>query len=209
MGRAYKKPEIRSYATSDVLEEIGPCQNQYLEATLHPDTGNSGGNVDGYVVSAGVVNTNTTIFIGDFVANTYVRGFVGFDISSLAGRSVISATLRMYQSSVLGIPYVDLGGTMVVDHVDFGSSIGVSDLAGGTLTPNVGTISTTANSEWKTLGVTGYVQADIDSGRTTSQFRLRFSTDTDSNNDSDYALLEGAENFGGSGNVPELVVIYR
>lgn len=202
----YKKPEIKSYSAGDILEEIGPCQNQY-STTLYTTTGNSSVNVDGAVWSDGAFYTNL-LQNGDDSSNSYGRGLVGFDISSLQGWTIVSATLRLYQDTVDPAAYTSLG-TVVVDHINFGSSVDSGDLTGGTLTSNIGTLSTSATIEWKTLDVSSYVQADINAGRTSSQFRTRFTTNTDSDGVRDLAFFDDSENTGGTGNRPQLVVTYR
>ena len=211
MKRTYKKPQIESYAASDILEEMGPCQNQYgppVDATFYTVTGNSGGNVDGHVYFAGTVGFgNTEVSIGDTNVNEPMRGFAGFDISSLAGRSVVSATLRMHQQSVVNNPYTGGLGNLIVDHVNFGDSLTADDYGGGTLASDIGTLSTNTDLEWKTLDVAARVQNDVNAGRTTSQFRLRFSiTDMDGDWTSEWVRLYAAE---WSTERPELVVTYQ
>lgn len=204
----YIKPEIKSYSTEDIIEALGPCQNQYT-TTLYTTTGNSAVNVDGDVWSDGTVTDDGSVFTGDDSDNTYARGLFGFDVSSIQGRTIVSATLRIYQSDTpTGTPYTSLG-SIVVDHVNFGSSMDSSDLTGGTLTSNIGTISNNTTLEWKTLDVASYVQADLTAGRTSSQYRTRFTTNTDSDGGQDMAFFEDAENTDGTGNTPQLVITYN
>lgn len=202
----YKKPTITSYTAEDLIEHIGPCQNQY-SATLYTTTGNSSVNADGYVGSNSIVVTDSYVSPGDVATNAYYRGFFGFDISSLQGRTIVSATLRIYQWTVDASAYTDLG-SMLVDHVNFGSSLDTSDFS-TSLTSNIGTISSNTTIEWKTLDVGSYLQADLNASRTSSQYRIRFTTNTDSDSTQDAAFFESAENSGSTGNRPELVVTYR
>lgn len=135
----------------------------------------------------------------------YERAFVGFDISSIHS-TIVSATLRIYQAEITeGAPYTALGN-LIVDHVNFGTSLSSADFTGNTLTNNIGTISNNANIEWKTLDVKDYVQADINAGRTSSQFRIRFTNDTAV--DENWITLEDADDYCDTGNKPELVVTY-
>lgn len=204
----YNKPLLNSYSTSDIIEEIGPCQNQYTTTTFYTSTGNASSNVDGQVPSSGIPQTNLNLTIGDAAAGISMRSVAGFDISSIpSGSTIASATLRVYQYSISGTPYTLLG-TIVVDHVNFGSSIDTTDYSGGTLSSNIGTISNNTTIEYKTLDVASNVQTDLNDGRTSSQYRLRFTTET-APGDNNLANFETAENFGGSGNRPELVVTYR
>lgn len=157
--------------------------------------------VDGGVNNVGgPTDLGTDFSVGDFANNSTDRGFIGFDISGITG-NVQSAILTINQSSVLGTPYVDLG-SLVVDHVDFGGSLDAGDFNGGTLASNIGTISGDAGTGLKTLDVTSFVQADISAARTTSQFRLRFSSLTDGNNDLDAAVIDSVE----TGVSPELTI---
>lgn len=205
----YKKPEIKSYSAGDLVEIIGPCQSQYTTTTFYTTTGNSSVNVDGMVSSAGDVAASWNIEVGDTSPSDIIlRGFIGFDISSIQGMTIVSATLRLYQYTVTGTPYTTLG-TIVADHVNFGSSLDAADYSAAALTSSIGTISNSATIEWKTLDVSSYVQADINSSRTSSQYRIRFTTGTDSDGIEDLSRNESVENFGSTGNRPELVVTYR
>lgn len=203
----YKKPGVMSYSACDIVEKLGPCQNQYTTTILHTTTGNSSRNVDGYIDSEGDITYNASNKVGDQPDNTFMYILVGFDISGIHS-TVVSATLRLYQLSVGGSPYTNLGN-LVADHVDFGTSIDGADFTGGTLTSNIGEISTSATLGWKTMDVTTYVQRDLDRGVTSSQFRLRFTKNTDSDGDVDLSDFESAENFGGTKSYPQLVVTYK
>lgn len=168
--------------------------------------------LDGYVRSDGTsVPTGSSPITGDLDAGAPGMGyrqFYSFDLSSLpAGSSVTSATLRLYQASVAGSPYVDLGN-VIVDHVDYGAALAGAAYNAVALASNVGVLSSDATIAYKTLVVTARVQADVAAARTRAQFRVRFSN-VDSNNDagSDFALFTDAEFLGAS--VPMLVVKYR
>lgn len=129
------------------------------------------------------------------------RQFFSFDISSFS--SVTEATLRLYQQEVIGMPYPELGN-VVVDHLVYGDALDAPDYHAAALA-TVGTLSTDANKEYKTLNVTAQVKADVAAGRKRSQFRVRFSS-ADSNNDgtTDFTYFTDGE-FTGT-NFPMLVV---
>jgi len=110
-----------------------------------------------------------------------VRMAYSFDLSELpAGAILQSATLRVWLSDTVGRPFTVLGN-LVVDHVDLGSGLDVTDYAGGTLESNIGTLasgSAASQLGYRNLGVVSQVRSDIAAGRTRSDFRLRFAVDT-------------------------------
>jgi len=167
---------------------------------------NSTFGVDGFVTSGGSVVTWTQAMAGDTVVDTGVRGFVSFDIGTLpSGSNIISATLRIYQEAVNGAPYTDLGN-LLVDHLDYGGTLVGADYNSAPIQANIGTLSTDAVIEFKTLDVTLRLQDDIDNTRTRSQYRLLFPIETDNDSVEDAAFFTSA-NIGG--NTPELVVTYE
>jgi hypothetical protein len=197
MIRDYKKPGVKNYTALEILDNISPCNNQYTN-TFYTTTGNVTVNADGNVYSSGTVVTNEHIWVEYTLLNPSF-GILGFDVSSLAGKTIASAKLRVYLTQ-----YTDTLNIVTVDHINFGSSIDASDYSGGTLAGNIGTISSTSIIEWKELDVTSYVQADLTAGRTSSQYRFMFNGVLGTS----LALFEDAENTGGTGNKPQLVVTY-
>lgn len=177
-----------------------------LSIAMTTVTLNSTPGVDGFVTSGGSVVTNTQTMVGDTSVNTGCRGFVSFDITSIPpGSIIISATLRMYQEGVNGTPYTTLG-SISVDHVDYGPTLDAADYNQAALQENIGILSNNATLEFKTLDVTARLQDDMDHGRTRSQYRLLFPTETDNDSVRDAAFFTSA-NIGG--NTPELVVYYQ
>ncbi len=217
----YIKPNIKSYTADGILEELGPGQTQYT-VTLNTRTGEIGGDIDGFIYyeeGTYTVNTNGedpddpsepwAILIGaeeedDFVA----RGFVGFDISSIQS-TVVSARLKIYQGIADESPYTTTGN-LLVDHVNFGASLDTDNFSGNTLVGNIGTLSNNVTLEWKPdttgLDVTQYVQNDLDSGRSYSQFRLHFTTE-DGVGVVGYAAFCDSEGHYGD-HTPVLVITY-
>ncbi len=182
---------------------LGITSMSFAQSTI---TLNSTSGVDGIVTSGGSVMTIAEIFAGDTYVNTGVRGFVSFDIASIPpGATIISATLKMYQEAVNGTPYADLGNIMV-DHIDYGPTLDSDDYSLLALEDDIGTISNNGAFEFKTLDVTESLQDDMDHGRTRSQYRLRFPTQTDNDSIEDAAFFVQA-NYGD--NSPKLVVIYE
>jgi hypothetical protein len=213
MGIVYKKPNIESCSVGVIAEKLGICQNQYDGSIPQSTTiiiqsiaGNSSGNVDGYVMSGGSVISGNFLIAGDSALNATSRSFAGFDISSLVGKTIVSATLEVYQGNVNENPYGL--GDLIVDRVDFGDSIDSSDYGASALTSNIGTISTDSLDGSKSLDVTDTLRNDLIAGRMFSQYRLRFATTTDNDNLNDNVYLTDAEENGGEGYGPRLVVSY-
>lgn len=174
----------------------------------------STGSLDGYMRSDGNGATAGTPITGDLegagptLANIGYRQFYSFDLSAIPpGSAIVSATLHVFQAAVGGEPYTDLGN-VIVDHVDYGTTLDFAAYNAAPLTGNVGTLMNDATLAYRTLAVTARVQADLTAGRARSQYRLRFSL-RDANNDlqSDYTQLTDGE-FAGA-QVPKLVVTYR
>lgn len=206
----YKKPELKSYSAGDIIEHIGPCQNQYTTSTLYPISGSSGYNIDGHVANDdGADPTNTVIQVGESAAppGRITRGLAGFDLSSIPiSSTIISATLKVYQYQVDG-SYSGLGNAIRVDVVDFGNSIDAGDYSSAALVSNIGNISTNANCEWKTLDVASSVQTRLSSGYI--QFRL-YAAGITAGPPKDAGLFYPADYTpGDSSDAPQIVVTYR
>lgn len=214
---------MRAFVTLALVASLGvlpACELGDGGGTTGPGTGGGGedmtvnlqstGALDGWVRSDGNLATTGLPITGDIdgvAAGLGYRQFFSFDLSSLpAGSTVTAATLRVYQLSTTGTPYVDLGN-VIVDHVDYGASLEPAAYAAAALTSNVGTISSDEILAFKSLAVTNQVQADLTAARVRAQFRLRFSN-ADSNNDgnSDFAEFTTAE---APSNQPVLVVTYH
>jgi hypothetical protein len=178
-------------------------------------TFNSTASLDGWVQSDGVAVANQGgPLVGDLddvAPGVGYRQFYSFDLSTIpAGSHIVSATLRLYQAVASQASYTKLG-TLIVDRVDLGAALDSTDYNAVALKANIGTLSTTTTIEYKTLDVTAAVQADVDTSRGKSQFRVRFSL-KDSNNDGvrDYVQLTEAEDSCCSvSKPPELVIEYR
>jgi len=172
--------------------------------SIQTKTINSTASLDGWRASNNGGNTTWYIEIGRNATLTS-RGYVSFDLGSIpSGATITEATLRLYQKTVVGTPYS--GNSVVVDHVDYGSSLGPEDYALTPLASAIGTLTNNASIEWKDLGVTSYVKSDISASRTRSQFRIRFLTEATGTDA--WARFESGDNYIGTGNLPQLVVKY-
>jgi hypothetical protein len=162
--------------------------------------------LDGWRASNNGGNNTWYIQIGRNATLTE-RGFVSFDISSIpSGKTIDQVTLRLYQGQVEGTPYSSLG-SLIVDHLDYGDSLGNEDLNASAISSNIGTLTSNATIEWKDLPVTNALKSDISAGRSRSQYRLRFTTEATGADA--WARFESGDNYLATGNLPQLVVKYH
>jgi hypothetical protein len=165
---------------------------------------------DGYVSAAGfIVAGGSGVYVGDNALDDYSAGFLRFVHASVpAGASVVSATLYAYQSVAIGTPFTQLGAAVLVDHVniDLGAGAGLDplDLGSAAYAVGIGSLSSSMALGFRFLDVTAAVQADLDAGRSTSDFRLYFASGTDGAGDADYVLFDDAEAGG-----PALLITWR
>jgi hypothetical protein len=124
------------------------------------------------------------------------RQLYSFDIASIpVGTTIISATLRLYQCDVQGLPYMFLGN-VIVDQMNYGDVFDPfgSAYSGAAAALNIGTLSTTTGLSYRSLSVTTQVQSDLTASRERSQYRLRFSTqDYNLDGNDDFVQFTDAE----------------
>ncbi len=189
---------------------LSPTQSPTLTPTpqIKTKTLSSEAALDGFRASNGGGNDSLDIRSG---RNQYLvsRGFVSFDLSSLPdGVTITQATLRIYQTEVVGNPY-SVAGKLKIDHLDYGNSLGNEDYAKAAFLSSFATVTSNSNIEWKDVVVTDQVKSDLDSGRTRSQFRTHFETEiTGGGVTGDFAYFESADNSEGTGKTPQLVIKY-
>lgn len=164
--------------------------------------------LDGYRASSGAGNSDTDIRAGrdKFLVR---RGFLSFDITSLSEDITISeVSLRIYQYKTVGDPY-GIGGQLKIDHLDYGNSLNNEDYSLAALLASFATVTENDVVEWKDVVVTDQVKDDLDESRERSQFRIHFVTEnTGEDETGDFAHFESAEDTGGTGNTPQLVIKY-
>lgn len=169
----------------------------------------SDSSLDGFQSSNGGGNKGLDIRAGRNV-NLVTRGFVSFDLSSIPdGATVTKATLRLYQTKIIGDPY-GAGGALKIDHLNFGNSLENADYALAALLANFSTLTNNAVVEWKDGDVTEQVKDDLNDNRTRSQFRIHFTTEnTGGELTGDFTYLESADDSEGTGKTPQLVIKYH
>jgi hypothetical protein len=169
---------------------------------------------DGYVSYLGTAETGSAPIVGDIeaiVPGDHVRAVVGFDLggSGVPSTATIqSAVLSMRQIGTWSNPFTDLGH-MLLDHVELGSSIDLTDFDAHTLHSGFGVFATAIVPAMNSLEVGVLVQADLAAGRTFSDFRLRFPTDLDRDDVNDYTAFVDSEDVTGTGAAPTLTITYR
>ena len=155
----------------------------------------------GYLTELGdqiVLGTASDIRFGDDLnTGTSGRGFCSFALPA-STIHVEAAMLEVHQTMVLSTPYQNAAA--VVDHLDIGSTLDISDWDRGSISAAFGTISSDATLGRKALDVTDAVKFDVAFSRTNTQFRFRFPI-----------VVKGVAVFAGpnQANAPELVLSYR
>lgn len=221
--RAYQSlaTEARVDTQNEVVES-DETNNQLLaeievvEAPPKPQTVvlTSQGELDGYRANNGDGSTSAEILVGNGAIGEsgpelVTRGFLSFDLSSIpAGSTIQSVRLEFYQQRIEGEPYLTLGN-LVLDHVDYGSS-----LEGGAFdTPALHTAVLTQMilpNSWYVLSdpsITLWVEDTLAAGRSRFQLRLRFAQETDGDGEEDLVSIEAGE--GPRGHAPKLTITYR
>lgn len=171
------------------------------------ETITSTASLDGYRGSNNFGRDDLYILIGRNLS-VIQRGFVSFDLSSIPSDATIeSATLRIYQEKIVGDPY-GVGGSLKVDHLDYGGSLGNEDYGASSISSSFTTLTNNATIEWKDVDVTDRLKNDLSNGRDNSQYRIHFSTES-TGTSSDLVYFESADNSQGTGNLPQLIVKYH
>ncbi len=153
------------------------------------------------------------IWVGDRDTNRCVYGYFSFALTGLPEdlEEVYDARFFAYATGVEGTPYNDLGGWLLLDHVDYGDSLDGSDFDLAPLSdPDNNPETLQASDGWSTgWFVVGnlqrWLQGDLDAGRNRIQLRYRFADCTDGDGSHDTLHLTSAES---SSNQPYLEVDY-
>jgi pSer/pThr/pTyr-binding forkhead associated (FHA) protein len=208
--------------TGDEVAESNETDNQLaatiqvVEAPAQPQTTilNSQATLDGYWLSNGAGSASEQILVGNgrFVQEgpqLVARGFLSFDLAAIpTGATIDSVRLEFYQRGIEGDPYQTLGN-LVLDQVDYGSSLTANAYDTPALRSAVLAQMITPSS-WYILAdptITLWVEENLAAGRHRLQLRLRFAQETDGDEDRDLILIEPGEGPGGE--VPRLTIVYR
>lgn len=165
--------------------------------------------LDGYRSSDETGKTNLEIRAGRN-SELVTRGFVSFEIDEIpADADIQSATLRLYQTEVIGSPY-SVCGALYIDHLTYGDTLDKTDYIERTaLISNFTSFDNSTKVGWKEVDVTSRLKDDIANARSTSQYRIHFEKEvTDGNVEGDFVYFESQDNSEDTGNMPQLVVKY-
>ena len=200
-----------------ILGAVTSCSTGSRQQTIEPQTLEiiSVSTLDGWAESDGSANSDMGgPLTGDFEHSqpgVGYRQFFSFGLADIPdGATIISASLELFQTNYHGSPLTDLGN-VVVDHLDYGTTLDGADYNMPALASNIGTLSDSTTEEYKILDVTTYVQMDYAAARDYSQYRVRFSlqdNDDDGARDS-VSFTDAEDSCCSTGNLPRLVVEYE
>ncbi len=127
----------------------------------------------------------------------FYRGYIAFDLKTTSTDTIqyrlVSAIVGIYQIRSVGDDTLgkfpvfkeSYSFPCILDHVDYGDTLNWLDWEAGdignpkTICSRIGSISTTATLEYKTMAVTDHVLEDLRAGTRYTQFRIRFPVDHD------------------------------
>lgn len=149
--------------------------------------------------------------VGDFSASIggQIVGYYSFDVSQIpAGARIVSARLSLFSARTLGDPQAMMVHVKV-DHVNYGGVFPQALIAGASLDFDFAQIQDLNVTGRKDIDVTAKLQDDLDSGRSTTQYRLRGAVGTNNDNQVDVVIFTDAEDTDGFGELPLLIVEYE
>jgi hypothetical protein len=162
--------------------------------TLNVTGGTEGGTV--YEPAAGLAVVNGTILAGDTGSDYLARGFMSFDISSISGKTVTTATLDLTSCAQMQDPFSSLSGIWVGE-VQYALPLDQSDynLSGS----GIQLLNSLPGSA---IDVKSYVQTRVTEGKSRFQIRLHPSSgNSDNDGQADYITC--------SASGPKLSITYQ
>jgi len=152
-------------------------------------------------------STVDLVAVGDEVNDQAACGYYRFNIAMIPpGATILAATFTVGQHMVLGNPYIDLGGDIVIDHVNLGAALDPTDLTAPNVLAWWYTQMSQMSGGYVQADLTSAVQADVNAGRTRTDLMLHFPGNTDSDGQADYVQLNNLADHSGSGLVPRLTI---
>jgi hypothetical protein len=129
--------------------------------------------------------------------------------TEIQGKTVDSASMRLYQAQIVGSPYT-VGGNLMVDHVNYGSTLDNSAYTLTALSQSFATLTGNPVIEFKDVSVKDQLIDDLANGRANSQYRIHFTTEARGGDvNGDFAYFESQNNTLGTGHQPQLVITYH
>lgn len=129
---------------------------------------------------------NHLLEVGDFADNTDACGFVSFPLSTIPKGSVVkTATLTLYQDSVMGAPF-DTLSTLRAEDVAYSA---LDKSAYDAKKSSVVSLPSDTSKGPRSVTVTSMVASDVGSGAANSQFRICFLNFTDNDDTPDFAAF--------------------
>jgi hypothetical protein len=209
--------------TADEVAETDEGNNthtaiiQVVELPSQPETVTlkSEGSLDGYWLNDGSGSSSEDILVGngdevDPIGELVARGFMSFDVSGIpAGSTIDSVELRFYQKEIQGDPYDKLGN-LVLEQVDYGSSLGDSAYNTPALASALLDMQTDPGT-WYIISdptILSWVQSNLEAGRSRFQLRLQFRQETDGDRLEDWVAIEPGGGILGSRNAPQMTITY-
>ncbi|HET6438304.1 MAG TPA: DNRLRE domain-containing protein [Anaeromyxobacter sp.] len=173
-----------STQTTPLDSTLNPVLNFYINRTWNTDADALAGyGVDDTGTNA-AGTTGSAIGTGSYNYHNVFRLLFNFDIAALSGAKIQSASFRVYLQGSTG---ADATHQAVLENIHYGDTDSFpadprnydSELEGYLVTPAISATADVTVAGWKSFDVTDKLQADIDAGRTNSQFRLGNENDDD------------------------------
>lgn len=168
---------------------------------------NSTAELDGFLTSSGSGSSIASIQVGRST-DEVIRGFLTFEISRIPRNAKLQkAELRLFAVDTIGNP--ERMGDLIIDHLIYGDRLFPNDFSGVAILSSFTSLRPDRSDPgWYTANVTRAVINDIDSIRTTSQFRVHFERETRTGSE-DHIYFESGENYLRSNNLPYLLIEYQ
>ena len=190
---------------------MNPVLSFYINRTVYSDT--TPYTLWGYGVDSAGTDTSGHTGLDTGTSGVPARPYqnfykliFNFNISALSSATIQSATLRIYQNGVSGTTQ-----NAILENIFYGNTDSLptaprnydNEMGGYIVTPAITAAAPTNAIGWKTFDVKAKLQADINAGRSNSQFRLSHADETSLVNFScNWNMANNASNK------PELVVVY-
>jgi len=163
--------------TTYTMTAVGPGGTTTASVTVtvkHTVTLNDVPSESGQVVETG--GSGPSLYVGDSVGNVGSRGYMSFDISSLAGKTVTKAKLKLAGADIDGDPFAELDGLW----------IGRTSYTWPA--PYNAGITPMTDKKYSLPGqitITPFVALEVSAGAPRFQVRLHFGKNTDNGGDQD------------------------